>query len=116
MKITVDIHGTEEEITVLVDTGFTTGTGFGLKLSSNYLRYTIYTGTGRVNLADGSEVAKDSIPDAKIIKIEDHRLEDEVTLPTIFMDGPNCIGVMFLQQYILKMDGPDRLATIEFEI
>ena len=114
MKITVDIHGTEKEITVLVDTGFTTGTGFGLKLPSNYTRYTKYTGTGHVNLADGSEVDIDSIPDAKIIQIEENKLEEEVTLPTLFMDGPICIGVMFLQKYILKMDGPNRLVTIEF--
>jgi len=70
IKIIVDIHGTEKEVDVLVDTGFVAGTGFGLKLPIDFARYASYTGTGRVTLADGRQVAADSIPNAKVIQIE----------------------------------------------
>lgn len=115
VKIIVNIHGTEKEVGVLVDTGFVTGTGFGLKLPAEFARYANYTGTGHIRVADGREVAADSIPDAKIIQIEEHRLREEVTIPTIFMSGPRaCIGVLYLQRCILRLDGPSRIATIEF--
>jgi len=114
IKLIVNIHGTEIEVNALVDTGFTAGTGFGLKLPVEFARYANYTGTGYVQVADGRLVAADSIPNAKIIKVEDHALTDEVTLPAIFMGGPRAIGILFLQRCILNLDGPDRTATIEF--
>lgn len=114
MRLNVDIHGTVRDVTVLVDTGFTTGTGFGLKLPASYAEYARFTGTGHVALADGITVAADSIPDAKIIQVEGHMLEEEVTIPTLFMDGPRCIGVWFLQQCKLELDGPNREAKLEF--
>ena len=114
MKLVIDIHGTKTDVDVLVDTGFTAGTGFGLKLPMDFARYTSYTGTGNVRLADGSEVAADSIPNAKIIQIEEHQLEDEVTVPALFMSGPVCVGILFLQKCVLNLDGSNKLTTVEF--
>jgi len=114
MKLVVDIHGTQKEVDVLVDSGFTSGTGFGLKLPPEFARYASYTGTGHVGVADGRVVPADTIPDAKITQIEGHQLEEEIAIPTLFMGGPRVIGVLFLQQCILRLDGPNKIATIEF--
>jgi len=114
MKLIVNIHGTEKEVDVIVDTGFTTGTGFGLKLPADFAEFASYTGTGNIKLADGREVHVDSIPDAKIIQIEKHKLEEELTIPTIFMSGLQCIGMLFIQKCVLNLDGPKKVATIEF--
>ena len=114
IKLIVDIHGTKKEVDVLVDTGFTTGAGFGLKLPIDFARHARFIGTGHIRLADGSEVAADSIPNAKIIQIEKHQLKDEVTLPAIFMSGPRYIGMLFLQECVLNLDGPSKVATIKF--
>lgn len=114
MKLIVNIHGTEKEVEVLVDTGFTAGTGFALKLPAVFARYARYTGTGHVRLADGREVASDSIPDAKIIQIEEHQLREAVTVPALFMSGPRCIGVLFFQECVLNLDGPSKVATLKF--
>jgi len=113
MTLDVDIHGTVRNVTVLVDTGFVSGTDFGLKLPASYANYARVTGTGSVSLADGTPRDAESIPDAKIIKIGEHTLEEEVMVPTIFMDGPRAIGVLFLQQFKIIFDGPVREATIE---
>lgn len=114
LSIVVDIHGVEKELSVLVDTGFTSGTGFGLKLPEEFVRYAKFTGTGYVRMADGRQVAADSIPDAKIIQIGDHKFgKDGVTIPTLFMSGLHAVGVMFLQLCVLNFDGPKKTATIE---
>jgi hypothetical protein len=113
LNIVVNIQGVEKNLSVLVDTGFTSGTGFGLKLPTEFARYAKFTGTGYVRVADGRQVAADSIPDAKIMQIGDHKFgKDGVTIPTLFMSGPHAIGVMFLQLCILNFDGPNRTATI----
>lgn len=114
IKIVLDIHGTKKDVDVLVDTGFTSGTGFGLKLPTNFAIHAKFTGTGRIRVADNREVICDMIPNAKIIQIENHTLDDEVTIPTLFMDGPKCIGMMFLQDCILHLDGPNKVATLCF--
>ena len=114
IKIVVSIHGTEKELSVLVDTGFTSGTGFGLKLPEDFARYAAFTGTGRVQVADGRIVPVDSIPNAKILKIEDHDISEDVILPAFFMEGFSCVGMMFLQSCFLKLDGPNRVATMSF--
>jgi hypothetical protein len=112
LDIIVDIHGVEQNFSVLVDTGFTSATGFGLKLPPEFARYANFTGTGYVRVADGRQVAADSIPDAKIVQVGNHRLKDGVTIPTLFMTGPRAIGVMFLQLCVSNFDGPNRTATI----
>jgi hypothetical protein len=110
----VDIHGVEKELGVLVDTGFTAGTGYGLKLPSNFANYTLATGAGYVMVADGREVAAASIPDAKIVRIDKHKLKDAISVPALFMDGPHAIGVLFLQRYNVEFDGPNRKTSINF--
>jgi hypothetical protein len=113
VNVVVDIHGTKKELSVLVDTGFTSGTGFGLKLPAEFAGYANFKGTHYVTVADGRQVPADSIPDAKIIQIGDHKFgKDGVTIPTIFMNGPRAIGVKFLQLCVLNFDGPKKTATI----
>lgn len=114
IKILVGIHGIEKELSVLVDTGFISGTGFGLKLPEDFARYAAFTGTGQVQVADGRSVNADSIPNAKILKIEDHDITEEVFLPALFLGGFGLIGMMFLQSCLLKLDGPNRVAKISF--
>ena len=114
LKIVIDIHGTQKDLNVLIDTGFTSGTGFGLKLPLNLVRYARFTGTGRVRVADNREVDCDSIPNAKIIQIDAHKLNDAITIPAIFMDGTQCIGMMFIQDCQFNVDGPKKVATLSF--
>jgi predicted aspartyl protease len=115
LNIVVDIHGVEKELCVLVDTGFTSDTGFGLALPSSFANYAMFTGTGNVTVADGREVAVASIPDAKIKKIEQHKLGNSITVPALFMNGPDgTIGVLFLQKCSLIFDGPSSKASISF--
>jgi predicted aspartyl protease len=114
LHIVVDIHGTQKDLDVLVDTGFTSGTGFGLKLPVNYAIHAKVTGTGTVNLANNDTVKCDTIPNAKIVQIENHVLDDEVTLPALFMEGPQYIGMMFLQGCHLNIDGPKKEAFLDF--
>ena len=115
LNIVVDIHGVEKELCVLVDTGFTSDTGFGLTLPSNFVNYAMFTGTGTVTVADGREVAVASIPDAKIKKIEQYKLGNDITIPALFMDGPDgAIGVLFLQRCSLIFNGPSNTASINF--
>ena len=115
MKLIVGIHGTKVLVNVLVDTGFTSGTGFGLQLPTEFVRYANYTGTGHVRIADGSVVAAASIPDAEIVQIEQHQLSHAVNIPAIFMNGPcGVIGVLFLQRCIIHFDGPNKQTSINF--
>lgn len=115
VKLIVDVHGTELPLTALVDSGFTSGTGFGLKLPNAFASHANYTGTGCVQVADGRQIATETIPDAKIVQIEGHRLNEKVTVPAIFMDGSHgAIGVLFLQLCNLELNGPIRTATIRF--
>lgn len=113
VSIVIDIHGVEEELSVLVDTGFVSGTGFGLKLPAEFARYANVLGTAYVEVADGRRIPVYTIPDAKILQIEDHRFEDGITIPAIFMSGACAIGVSFLQLCILTFDGPNRIATFD---
>jgi len=114
LNIIVDVHGVEKELSVLVDTGFTSGTGYGLKLPSNFANYAMFTGTGYVRVADGREVAAATIPDAKIVQIDKHKLKDAVSVPALFMDGPRAIGVLFLQRCKVEFDGPSRKTSFNF--
>lgn len=114
LNIVVDIHGVEKELGVLVDTGFTSGTGYGLKLPSDFANYAMSIGTAYVMVADGREVPAASIPDAKIVCIDKHKLKDAISVPALFMDGPRAIGVLFLQKYNVKFDGPNRKTSIDF--
>ncbi|MCJ7423690.1 hypothetical protein MUP01_05415 [Candidatus Bathyarchaeota archaeon] len=114
LNIVVDVHGTQKELSVLVDTGFTSGTGFGLKLPSDFANYAHYTGTGHVRVADGREVAAATVPDAKIIQIGKHKLGDAISVPALFMNGPRAIGVLFLQKCTVEFDGPNKKTSIDF--
>ncbi|MHB8702275.1 MAG: hypothetical protein ACYC7D_14830 [Nitrososphaerales archaeon] len=112
--IKVDIHGTQKEIQVTVDTGFTLSTGYGLKLPAMYANYTIHRGIATVGVADGRSVSAYAIPDGKILEIEgDPVTTDYQTIPTLFMQGPQVLGMMFLQKCVLHIDGPKGEATLQ---
>jgi len=109
----VDIHGVEKNLSVLVDTGFVSATGFGLKLPAQFAAYANFTGTGVVRLADGRPVSTASIPDAKIVQVGNTRLRNGITIPALFMSDHGSIGVMVLQLCVSSFDGPRRTATID---
>jgi hypothetical protein len=67
-----------------------------------------------VRLADSRIVRCASIPDAKLVAINGNRLENPITLPALFFDGPEVIGMQFLQMCKLSVDGPNRNGTLEF--
>jgi hypothetical protein len=114
LNIVVDIHGTQKQVDVLVDTGFTSGTGFGLKLPAEFANYARAKGTTYIMVADGRSVPADTIPDAKLVQMGDHKFDKGgVVIPTVFMNGPRAIGVKFLQSYVLNFDGPKKTATID---
>jgi hypothetical protein len=114
LNIVVDIHGTTKQLTVLVDSGFTSGTGFGLKLPAEFVNFARARGTAYVTVADGRSVPADTIADAKIIQIGDHKFDkDGISIPALFMNGPRAIGVKFLQSCVLNFDGPKKRATID---
>ena len=115
LKLVVNIHGTTVPVTALIDTGFVTATGFGLRLPADLVSFAQYVGTGQVRVADGRLVDADSIPDAKIVEIEGRKLVDSIPIPAIFMNGPcGLLGVLFLQRCMIKLDGPAKKAEITF--
>jgi hypothetical protein len=115
LNIIVDIHGTRKQLDVLVDTGFTASTNYGLKLPAEYANYARAKGATYIMVADGRSVPADTIPDAKLIQMGDHKFDkDGVEVPTIFMNGPRAIGVKFLQSCILNFHGPKKTATIDY--
>ena len=114
IKIVVGIHGTNKELSALVDTGFTSGTGFGLVLPTDFARFATFTGTGHVQVGDGRNIPAETIPNAKILKIEDNDISGDVFLPAIFLEGNSCVGMMFLQSCLLKLDGPNSVGTMSF--
>jgi len=114
LTVVVDIHGVEKELEVLIDTGFTTGSGYAIKLPSNYANFAMFTGTGYVKVADGRLVAAATIPDAKIVQIGKHKLKEPINLPALFMDGFCVIGVYFLQNFHVEFDGPKKVAYFSF--
>jgi predicted aspartyl protease len=114
LELVIDIHGNKIPAHVIIDTGFTSGAGFGLKLPLDFLKYATHTGTADVQLIDGTIRAVESIADAKIIQIEGHQLEPVVTIPALFMGGMPVVGVMLLQLCVLNLDGPCKAATIKF--
>lgn len=97
---------------MILDTGFSSTTGLGLKIPSVHSRYAYYRLTTKIRIANGNEVATEYIPDGVIVEINGHTTN--FPLPTIFMDGPKVVGCMFLQQCKLTLDGPGNTGELEF--
>lgn len=117
VKLTVDIHGNTEEIpNVLIDTGFTSGTTFGLKLPIEYSRFANGPITGYVKQADGEKVPVQYIPDAIIACIQGFSLERKICMSTFFMTGPASLGMLFLQRCRINFNGPEEKAIFEFDL
>lgn len=110
IPLVVDIHHNNVEIPeVLVDTGFTSGTTFGLKLSECYAPSS-GIGIGQIKLANGIEVPAKFILDLQIIKIGNYQLKNPLRVKTCFMEGPSVIGVLVLQRCKINFDGPNQQA------
>ncbi len=112
VKIKINIHGTEKELQVLVDTEFVTETGFGLKLPLEYKEFASFTGTGSVKLADGRRVSVDTISNTNILEMHDKILNPKLIIPALFLDGFPVMGMWVLQKCILDLNGPSKKARI----
>jgi len=114
-KLKVIIQGTKVEIeNTLIDTGFITVSGYGLKLPLEYLHYAQNYGIGEVGMADGRRVIGISIPRIIITEFEDQPLVNTVTIPTIILGGRTpVIGMRFLQRCIMNLDGIKRNAIVQ---
>jgi predicted aspartyl protease len=99
---------------VIIDTGFTTSSMFGLKLPLEYVKYpkTLYTST--ISLADTTE-AHVQYAQAIIAKVEAHELKRKIPLWTIFMKGRPLIGLNFLKRCKICFDGPSSETTLDFD-
>lgn len=112
IRLKVNIHGSLEDITALMDTGFTRNTGFALKLPFGLSQLARYHGAGRVALANDEPIAVPTIHDARIVEIEGEPLGQDIILPALFLGQSSAIGVMFLERYLVVFDGPNRRMTI----
>ena len=115
MSVELDIHGQKYETDVLIDTGFTTGTGYGLKLSRRASLLASSVGYDLIRLADDRIIQCATISDAKLLGIGNRKLARPITLPTLFFNGPKVIGMRFLQLCKLSIDGRKRIGTLEIE-
>lgn len=112
IDVVIDIHGHPIRERVLLDTGFSSSSGLGLKIPSDYAQNAFYLVTTTVRLANGQVVAVRYIPDGAIIEINGQRTN--FPLPTMFMDGPKVVGCMLLQMCKLRLDGPKNEGELEF--
>ena len=115
ISIEVDIQGEKYETEVLIDTGFTTSTRYGLKLGSRVALLAVSVGYDLVRLADNRIIRCASISDARLVKVNGMSLGSPVILPTLFFDGPEVIGMQFLQLCRLTVDGPDGKGTLQLD-
>jgi hypothetical protein len=112
IEIELDVHGTRIHRLLLVDTGFTATTGCAIKIPTQFAAFTQYRYTCRIRVADGREVAAHYIPDGIITEISGRKTA--MMFPTLFMDGPEAIGAIFLQQCRLELDGPRGVGALHF--
>ena len=108
ISIEVNIQGSNYETDVLIDTGFTISTRYGLKLASRASLLAISVGYDLVRLADSRIVRCASISDAKLVSVNGNNLHKPVILPTLFFDGPEVIGMQFLQLCKLTLEPKER--------
>jgi hypothetical protein len=100
----------------LLDTGFTSNTGFGLKLPLLYANLASNLIAGEIKQADGNKVAVQYIPTVTITSIEGFRLKRSVPLCTCFMTGRPILGMLFLQECRINFDGPKKIAVFQFDL
>ena len=86
LSIEVDVQGKKYETEVLIDTGFTTGTRYGLKLGSRVSLLASSIGYDLVRLADDRIIRCATISDAKLVGIDGKRLRRPVTLPALELE------------------------------
>jgi hypothetical protein len=66
-----------------------------------------------IRLANGMIVRALVTEKAELIEIEGRKLSGRIRLPAMFVDGPEVIGVTFLQLCRLVLDGPKKDAMLE---
>ncbi len=115
ISIVVDIQGRKYETKVLIDTGFTSATGYGLKLDSKASLLPTSIGYDLVRLADNRLVRSAAIPDSKLLAINGKKLGSPITLPTPFFGGPEVIGMQFIQTCKISIDGPSKKGKLKID-
>ena len=108
----VDIHGHRIPVDALIDTGFVSQCGYGLKVPRGLATLAYFTVTGDITVGDGRNIPTDYIPDAVIVEINGH--PTSIVVPTIFMSGVTVVGCMVLQRCKLSLDGPTGLGELTF--
>lgn len=115
LKLEITISDTKKEIhDVLIDTGFTASSIFGLKIPLEYAKYARKLYTGSISLADTTEISVQYVYGI-VTKIEGNLLKKKVPLWTFFMKGKPIIGMRFLQQCKICFDGLKNIKLIEFD-
>jgi len=115
LKLEITISDTRKEIyDVLIDTGFTATSIFGLKLPLEYAQYARNLYTSSISLADTNEIPVQYVCGI-VTKIEGKILKKKVPLWTFFMKGKPIIGMHFLQKCKICFDGLKNTTSIEFD-
>jgi hypothetical protein len=108
------IMGHEEEVDVILDTGYTSHQGHGLSLPPNkFGKYAEQTNEKRPVKTGHREDQHPFIPDVQIIKIRDYRLRESVLMPSVIMGEIPLLGVVFLQNCTLHLDGRKKSGYLE---
>lgn len=115
LKITVSANGIEEELYTIIDTGYTAEGNHGLTLPPEFLKKFKPTETISINTAGEEGRECPFIPDLRITKIRDYQLCKEVTIPAIITGKISLLGVMFLQNCILHLDGEQKNGYLELD-
>lgn len=115
--VRIDLNRHEEDVLVLLDTGYTSHAGHGLTLPIKYMEY-VKELTTEKNISDamGTEpIMKPFYPDTKIIKVMDYELKQGFIIPTVFMGNIPLLGNFFLQNCILHIDGHQKNGYLELD-
>jgi predicted aspartyl protease len=116
LRITILINGVEEIVDVILDTGYTSHAGHGLSLPPNgFGKYAEQTQETRPVKTGHLEDLHPFIPDVRIIKIRDYRLRESVLVPSVIMGEIPLLGVLFLQNCTLHLDGRRKSGYLELD-
>lgn len=114
LRITILIKGKEEQVDVILDTGYTSHAGHGLSLPPNeFGKYAEQIDEKRPVKTGHREDLHPFIHDVQIIRIRDYRLRESVLMPSVIMGEIALLGVLFLQNCTLHLDGRKRSGYLE---
>ena len=106
LRITILIKGHEEQVDVILDTGYTSHAGHGLSLPINgFGKYAELADEKRPVKTGHGEELHPFIPNVQILRIRDYRLRESVIIPTVIMGEIALLGALFLQNCTIHLDG-----------